>query len=58
MCRFNPAHFITVDDRLAGETPCYFCEQCYYDFHYDEEGNLLYDDFRVFPYSVTDMKEQ
>ncbi|KAG0054813.1 hypothetical protein BGZ83_010375 [Gryganskiella cystojenkinii] len=58
MCQFNKAFFITVDDRLAGETPCYFCEQCYYDFHYDEDGNLLYDDFRVFLYSsVTDQKE-
>ncbi|KAG0253739.1 small nuclear RNA activating complex, polypeptide 3 [Mortierella polycephala] len=51
MCNSNPAYYITVDDRLAGETPCYFCEQCYNGFHYDADGNILYDDFRVFLYS-------
>ncbi|KAG0278779.1 small nuclear RNA activating complex, polypeptide 3 [Linnemannia gamsii] len=48
MCNINKAFYVTVDDRLAGETPCYFCEQCYDIFHYDEDGNILYDDFRVF----------
>ncbi|KAF9193886.1 small nuclear RNA activating complex, polypeptide 3 [Haplosporangium sp. Z 767] len=51
MCNSSPAYYITVDDRLAGETPCYFCEQCYNGFHYDADGNILYDDFRVFLYS-------
>ncbi|KAF9303253.1 small nuclear RNA activating complex, polypeptide 3 [Mortierella antarctica] len=50
MCLVNRAQFVTLDDRLAGESPCYFCQQCYYAFHYDIKGNLLYDDFRVFPY--------
>ncbi|KAF9550288.1 small nuclear RNA activating complex, polypeptide 3 [Mortierella hygrophila] len=48
MCKINKAFYVTVDDRLAGETPCYFCEQCYDSFHYDVDGNILYDDFRVF----------
>ncbi|KAG0272933.1 small nuclear RNA activating complex, polypeptide 3 [Linnemannia exigua] len=46
MCKINKAFYVTVDDRLAGETPCYFCEQCYDRFHYDLDGNILYDDFR------------
>ncbi|KAG0217126.1 hypothetical protein BGX33_011329 [Mortierella sp. NVP41] len=46
MCNINKAYYVTVDDRLAGETPCYFCEQCYDSFHYDADGNILYDDFR------------
>lgn len=50
MCKINKAFYVTVDDRLAGETPCYFCEQCYDSFHYDVDGNILYDDFRVFRY--------
>ncbi|KAF9377845.1 small nuclear RNA activating complex, polypeptide 3 [Podila verticillata] len=50
MCLVNRAQFVTIDDRLAGESPCYFCQQCYYAFHYDIKGNILYDDFRVFPY--------
>ncbi|KAG0375585.1 small nuclear RNA activating complex, polypeptide 3 [Mortierella sp. AD032] len=53
MCRINKAYYVTVDDRLAGETPCYFCEQCYDRFHYDVDGNILYDDFRVFRYQTT-----
>ncbi|KAG0073206.1 small nuclear RNA activating complex, polypeptide 3 [Podila epicladia] len=54
MCLVNRAQFVTIDDRLAGESPCYFCQQCYYAFHYDIKGNLLYDDFRVFPYVYED----
>lgn len=53
MCKINKAFYVTVDDRLAGETPCYFCEQCYDSFHYDVDGNILYDDFRVFRYQTT-----
>ncbi|KAF9357183.1 small nuclear RNA activating complex, polypeptide 3 [Mortierella sp. AD094] len=52
MCNTNQAFYVTVDDRLAGETPCYFCKPCYDAFHYDVNGNILYDDFRVFEYSA------
>ncbi|KAF9395628.1 small nuclear RNA activating complex, polypeptide 3 [Mortierella sp. AD011] len=52
MCNINQAFYVTVDDRLAGETPCYFCKPCYHAFHYDVNGNILYDDFRVFEYTA------
>ncbi|KAF9115094.1 small nuclear RNA activating complex, polypeptide 3 [Mortierella sp. AM989] len=52
MCNANQAFYVTLDDRLAGETPCYFCKQCYDAFHYDVDGNILYDDFRVFEYTA------
>ncbi|KAF9123021.1 small nuclear RNA activating complex, polypeptide 3 [Mortierella sp. 14UC] len=52
MCKINKAFYVTVDDRLAGKTPCYFCEQCYDSFHYDVNGNILYDDYRVFRYQA------
>ncbi|KAG0196075.1 small nuclear RNA activating complex, polypeptide 3, partial [Mortierella sp. GBA30] len=42
MCNTNAAHYITIDDRLAGETPSYFCEECYDIFHYDVDGNILH----------------
>ncbi|KAI8359344.1 snRNA-activating protein of 50kDa MW C terminal-domain-containing protein [Mortierella sp. GBAus27b] len=48
MCNGRRASFVTVNDRLAGQSPCYFCEDCYIAFHYDEQGNILYDDFQVF----------
>ncbi|KAI1315222.1 small nuclear RNA activating complex, polypeptide 3 [Mortierella claussenii] len=51
MCNINQAYYVTIDDRLAGETPCYFCRSCYDAFHYDVDGNILYDDFRVFEYA-------
>ncbi|KAF9983375.1 small nuclear RNA activating complex, polypeptide 3 [Mortierella antarctica] len=56
MCNTNPAFYITIDDRLAGETPSYFCEECYDVFHYDEDGNILYDDFKVFLYAHDEAK--
>ncbi|KAF9580187.1 small nuclear RNA activating complex, polypeptide 3 [Lunasporangiospora selenospora] len=54
MCNVNPAYYITIDDRLSGSTPCYFCERCYDNFHYDKDGSILYDDFRVFVYAQED----
>ncbi|KAF9966611.1 small nuclear RNA activating complex, polypeptide 3 [Mortierella alpina] len=56
MCNTNPAFYITIDDRLAGETPSYFCEECYDVFHYDVDGNILYDDFKVFLYAHDEAK--
>jgi len=44
------ASYVTVSDRLAPDSPCYFCDQCYRPFHYTFEGKLLYDDFEVYPY--------
>ncbi|CAG8461828.1 2186_t:CDS:10 [Paraglomus occultum] len=50
MCLQRPAQFTTLNDYLSGECPAYFCETCYNQFHYDENGTLLYDSFQVFPY--------
>ena len=41
---------MTYGDRLAAENPAFFCEQCYDVFHYDSNGQILYDDFTVFDY--------
>jgi snRNA-activating protein complex subunit 3 len=41
---------VTINDKLAPENPCFFCENCYGPLHYDDQGNVLYDDFYVFPY--------
>lgn len=50
VCDLDRAAWITVNDRLAPENPCSFCQACYEALHYDEQGRLLYNDFRVYPY--------
>lgn len=47
----NHARYVTLNDKESGETPCFFCHNCYVDFHYDERQELLYNDYRVFPYA-------
>jgi hypothetical protein len=32
---------------MAGETPAYFCDKCYNEYHYDSNSNLLYDNYKV-----------
>jgi len=50
ICNIYVAKFITFGDQYAPENPCFYCDRCYRPFHYDEEGNLLYSNFKVFPY--------
>ncbi|CAI2189775.1 18163_t:CDS:2, partial [Funneliformis geosporum] len=46
MCTARPASLVTVNDFFAGETPAYFCDQCYNQYHYDNSSNLIYDNFQ------------
>eukprot|EP00300_Choanocystis_sp_HF-7_P016796 c19535_g1_i5.p1 GENE.c19535_g1_i5~~c19535_g1_i5.p1 ORF type:complete len:223 (+),score=53.70 c19535_g1_i5:384-1052(+) len=50
VCDIHAAKFVCYDDKLTTESPFLFCETCYHSLHYDEFGDLLYDDFKVFPY--------
>ncbi|KAG9301517.1 hypothetical protein G9A89_008369 [Geosiphon pyriformis] len=50
MCSQRPADLVTLDDVLAGETPFYYCRPCFELFHYAEDGNLLFGNFKVYPY--------
>uniref|UniRef100_A0A803L1G7 snRNA-activating protein complex subunit n=1 Tax=Chenopodium quinoa TaxID=63459 RepID=A0A803L1G7_CHEQI len=50
VCRIYKATKVTLDDKLAGENPCYFCDNCYYLLHYSEECTLLYNTFEVHDY--------
>ncbi|KAK9161193.1 hypothetical protein Syun_007534 [Stephania yunnanensis] len=50
VCRIYLASKITLDDKWAMENPCYFCDNCYYLLHYNEDGSLLYRDFAVCDY--------
>lgn len=51
VCCTYPAVLVTYDDKLANHNPCYFCLDCYQPLHYSKDGHLLYNDFKVFPYT-------
>lgn len=40
ICAVRPAVKMAFDDRLAPESPAFFCERCFDDLHYDENGVL------------------
>ena len=40
---------ICFDDDLTNGDPTLFCPRCYYLLHYDKNGKLLYNNFRVYP---------
>jgi hypothetical protein len=50
VCGLFAARHLVVNDRLSDSNPSYFCPACHHSLHYDENNNLLYDDFAVFPY--------
>ena len=50
ICDIFASRYVTYNDKLAPDNPCFFCDNCYVDFHYGTDGVILYDDFEVFPY--------
>ena len=42
--------WVCFGDRLADQSPIFYCEQCYQPLHHSENGELLYDDFEVYAY--------
>ena len=50
ICDIFASRYVTYNDKLAPDNPCFFCDNCYVDFHYGADGVILYDDFEVFPY--------
>ncbi|KAL2643300.1 hypothetical protein R1flu_010887 [Riccia fluitans] len=50
ICCIYQAKKVTIGDKLAPESPCFFCENCYYSLHYSNDGSLLYSDFQVHDY--------
>ncbi|KAH7429513.1 hypothetical protein KP509_09G053200 [Ceratopteris richardii] len=50
ICAIYIATKVTVDDKMAPESPCFYCDYCYYVQHYSQDGRLLYNDFRVYDY--------
>ncbi|KAF3337259.1 snRNA-activating protein complex subunit isoform X3 [Carex littledalei] len=42
VCQIYHATKMTVDDKWAPVNPCYFCLNCYFLLHYNEDNTLLY----------------
>lgn len=50
VCESVSASKITYEDIRTPHSPFYWCEECFNKMHYSSEGNLIYSDFKVFPY--------
>lgn len=50
ICEIYVAKKVTYDDKMAPQSPCFFCDYCYYLLHYSQDGTLVYSDFRVYDY--------
>ncbi|XP_067409214.1 snRNA-activating protein complex subunit 3 [Emydura macquarii macquarii] len=48
-CKMYTARWVTNEDSLAPEDPCFFCDVCFRMLHYDAEGNKL-GEFLAYPY--------
>jgi len=43
VCDIYPAKYVTKNDPLSPENPCFYCEQCYRPFHCKSDGTLQHD---------------
>ncbi|BDA46278.1 snRNA-activating protein complex subunit 3 [Coccomyxa sp. Obi] len=51
VCATRFAVKVTYEDRLAPETPAFWCSECYEAIHYESSGRLKYV-HKVFPYQI------
>ncbi|XP_032061532.1 snRNA-activating protein complex subunit 3 [Aythya fuligula] len=49
VCKMYTARWVTNNDSLAPEDPCFFCDVCFRMLHYDAEGSKL-GEFLAYPY--------
>lgn len=50
LCKSTASVWVTHDDKYAPENPCFWCEDCYHQMHYDTSNTLLYSDYIALPY--------
>ena len=50
ICKSAASVWVTHDDKHAPENPCFWCEDCYHQMHYDADSTLLYSDYTALPY--------
>ncbi|XP_006811680.1 snRNA-activating protein complex subunit 3-like [Saccoglossus kowalevskii] len=49
VCQLFTSKWMTTEDRLAPEDPCFFCDKCFHMLHYDKDGHKL-GDFLAHPF--------
>ena len=50
VCDAISAKYVVFGDKMVDTNPFYFCEHCFFQLHYTDDGSLIYNDFHVFPY--------
>uniref|UniRef100_A0A7S0DBM8 snRNA-activating protein complex subunit 3 n=1 Tax=Amorphochlora amoebiformis TaxID=1561963 RepID=A0A7S0DBM8_9EUKA len=50
-CAVNHAQLVIYGDKLSASNPAYYCEMCHKAFHKDSQGNDIYLDYHVHPYT-------
>ncbi|CAG8476499.1 396_t:CDS:2 [Ambispora gerdemannii] len=55
LCKQRPADYVLLDDINSQETPCYWCHNCFVQFHY-YDNKLIYgvNSFKIFHYQHED----
>lgn len=51
ICNYCVANYIVYNDLLLTYNPAYLCTLCHQNLHYDKDGNQLYTDYQIYPYS-------
>lgn len=41
LCKIKPSTIQTINDELADDTPAYWCQTCYKDLHFDQNGKAV-----------------
>lgn len=49
VCEIFGPTWVTYNDSLAPESPCYFCEDCFRKLHYSKDGKKICN-FQAYPY--------
>lgn len=52
VCEVFCPRWVTLDDDMAPETPCLFCDSCFKKLHYTTDGKKICN-FRAYPYNPT-----
>jgi len=47
ICNFLPAKLVTYNDILTPNNPFFFCKECFINFHFNNQGNLIYKNFKL-----------
>mmetsp|Transcript_9731 Transcript_9731/g.36195 ORF Transcript_9731/g.36195 Transcript_9731/m.36195 type:complete len:537 (+) Transcript_9731:189-1799(+) len=50
VCNVNCAEWVTYNDVRSPTDPTFYCEECFRQFHYDEDGNLRTTDYNFEAY--------